>query len=551
MKLNSFILLLCLIIIVISKEPKKQKITTEITITSTPEDEEGGNKSNEENEEEEEKKNRRQNGTKAEKEKEKEKSEKTKKKEEKEEEEHNQESSGESEQPETESLKEIKKKVISQDKILVLTAPYQDNEDFIITPLGLGTPVNFVPLQIDTTTYKTWVASVLNEESPETFSYDKKDSKTAEEKGEWDTVVDEEGTINGNVLFDKVNLGKFVLDRFKFIEAVEYEDEFKDFKNGKIGLGNCHYANRDGLEYCLIQQLKDKGLIERRIFSLREFSDTHGEIVIGDVTSSSKENDYPLLSVIDQDAYDDIEEDAFKMSWLTKISHVTFRESQSDNINNVFNNNIYLKYGLASFDSSCHYIEGPYTYIDEFEEKLFNKYYTNICRKVNDDGVYMFLCDKERFDKIGEDNKELSLVFVLDGNGFEVPIDSLFEQTREKDYEFLVHFKDFEQNIWNFGHPFFHHFTIIFDQDNQEIGIDGKNVYDLKDQTESELKKTGKYSNWWKYILFVLLGLLVLVGIFWLFRKWGIKQKLDNGVSPNLVDNESVDDLSFGPGIKA
>ena len=28
----------------------------------------------------------------------------------------------------------------------------------------------------------------------------------------------------------------------------------------------------------------------------------------------------------------------------------------------------------------------------------------------------------------------------------------------------------------------------------------------------------------------------------------GIKQKLDNGVSPSLVDNESVDDLSFAPG---
>ena len=58
--------------------------------------------------------------------------------------------------------------------MLILNAPYQDNEDFIISPLGLGTPVNFLPLQIDTTTYKTWVASVLNKESPSTFSYDKK-----------------------------------------------------------------------------------------------------------------------------------------------------------------------------------------------------------------------------------------------------------------------------------------------------------------------------------------------------------------------------------------
>ena len=343
-------------------------------------------------------------------------------------------------------------------------------------------------------------------------------------------------------------MGKFQINRFKFIEAVEYEDNFRDFKNGKMGLGNCHYADRDGLDYCLLQKLKDNGSIERRIFSMREFSDTHGEIVIGDITSTSKENDYPLLSVISQDEYDDIEDDEFKMSWITKVSHVLFRDNQNDNLNKIFNNNIYIKDGLASFDSSSHYIEAPYSYIDEFEEKMFNKYYPNICRKVNSGGAYMFLCNKEKYDNIKDDNKDLTFVIVMDGNGFEIPINLLFEQTRENDYEFFVHFKDYEQNIWNLGHPFFHQFTIIFDQDNQEIGVDGKNVYDLKDQTESALKKVGKVSKWWKIILFVILGLLVLAGIFYLLRKWGIKQKLDNGVSPSLVDNESVDDLSFAPG---
>ena len=93
----------------------------------------------------------------------------------------------------------------------------------------------------------------------------------------------------------------------------------------------------------------------------------------------------------------------------------------------------------------------------------------------------MFLCDKEKYDDIKDDNKDLTFVIVMDGNGFEIPMNLLFEQTRENDYEFFVHFKDYEQNIWNLGHPFFHQFTIIFDQDNQEIGVDGKNVYDLKE----------------------------------------------------------------------
>jgi len=576
MKFNCYIILLLgLIIIVLSTEPKKTKVTTEIIITTTPEDEEeakeeGGedkiihrkNGTESDNKKDKEKTEKKEQKEKTDKKKENEKpkkeEEERKKREEEEEEERRkkeeeerrkkEEEEEEERRRKEEEEKDIRKKVISPEKMLILNSPYQDNEDFIISPLGLGTPVNFLPLQIDTTTYKTWVASVLNKESPSTFSYDKKESKTSEEKGEWDTVVDEEGAISGNVIYDKANLGKFQINRFKFIEAVEYEDNFRDFKNGKMGLGNCHYADRDGLDYCLLQKLKDNGSIERRIFSMREFSDTHGEIVIGDITSTSKENDYPLLSVISQDEYDDIEDDEFKMSWITKVSHVLFRDNQNDNLNKIFNNNIYIKDGLASFDSSSHYIEAPYSYIDEFEEKMFNKYYPNICRKVNSGGAYMFLCNKEKYDNIKDDNKDLTFVIVMDGNGFEIPINLLFEQTRENDYEFFVHFKDYEQNIWNLGHPFFHQFTIIFDQDNQEIGVDGKNVYDLKDQTESALKKVGKVSKWWKIILFVILGLLVLAGIFYLLRKWGIKQKLDNGTNPSLVDNESVDDLSFAPG---
>ena len=438
-------------------------------------------------------------------------------------------------------------KSIPSSKILVLTAPYQDNEDFIITPLGLGTPSNFVPLQVDTTTYKSWVASASNKENPSTFSYDKKDSKTHEEPGEWDTVVDEEGTISGNVIYDKANLGKFEINKLKFIEAVEYEDDFNDYKYGKLGLGNCEYADESEVEYCLLQRLKDNGSIERRIFSIREDSDTHGEIVIGDVTSKSKENDYPLLPLIDKDEYEDIEDDEFKMSWLTKVSHVIFRNETSDSIKGIFKNNIYSKDGLASFDTSCHYIEAPYSYIGEFQEKMFDKYYPNVCRRVNNDGTYMFLCNKERYEEYQEYNKDLSFIIVMDGNGFEIPMNFLFEQTRKNDYEFFVHFKDYEQNVWNLGHPFFHHYTVIFDQDNQEIGIDGKKIYDLKDATEGAIKSIGGW-RWWKIALLVLLLVVALAGLCYVLRYYGIKYKLDNGVSPSLVDNESVDDLSFAPG---
>ena len=562
MKFNFFILLILGLITIVETQTKKKKITTEIIIEAQDEEDSQDPEPKEEYEEEpiikEEINSPKKNGTQSEvnQEKKREESEKSvdKKKEERkdlieeeiEEDEEDKKKTNEKESEKT--ILDTKKNAyeISPDKILVLTPPYQDNEDYIVTPFGLGTPTNFVPLQIDTTSYKTWVSSASNKDNDSSFSYDKKDSKTSEEPGEWDTVVDEEGTISGNIIYDKANFGKFEINHFKFIEAMEYEDEFNDYKNGKLGLGNCHHADENELEYCLIQRLKDNGSIERRIFSIREYSDTHGEIVIGDVTSFSKENDYPLLPVVGQDIYEDIEDDEFKMSWLTKVSHVIFKNSPLGEVKNIFKNNIYTKKALASFDSSCHYIEAPYSYINEFQEKMFAQYYPNVCRRVNSDGTYMFLCDKERFEQIKDNYKDLSLVIVMDGYGFEIPMNFLFEQTRENDYEFFVHFKDYEQDIWNLGHPFFHHFTIIFDQDNQEIGVDGQNIYSLKDETEAELRKVGIFG-WWKIVLIVLFSFLALAGICWILRHFGIQYKLDNGVSPSFADNESVDDLFFGP----
>ena len=432
------------------------------------------------------------------------------------------------------------------EKVLTLIVPYKDNEDYILSPLGLGTPVNFIPLQVETTSYQTWVSSILNEDNPSIFSYNIKESKTGKESGEWDTVVDEEGTINGNVIYDTAYIGKYKIQKFKFIEAVEFEDEFKDYKNGKLGLGNCHYAEKQDKEFCLIDRLKENGSIDKKIFSLRELSDTHGELVIGDITGTSKDKDYPILNLLNEDMYSDIEEDKFKMGWLTKGSHILFRNN-TDNIKNIFDNNIYLKDGIASFDSSCHYIEAPYSYINDFEDQLFDVYYDNVCRKVNRDGTYMFLCDKERYEEIKDKNKELSLIIVLGGYGYEIPMDLLFEKTSEDDYEFFVHFKEFEQNIWNLGHPFFHHYTIIFDQDNQEIGIDGEMIYSLQEETQAALKKENS-GGWFKVFLWILLALLLLVGLFLIARKIGITQRLNAGVSPSLVDNEDSYDLNFGPG---
>ena len=523
MKFNRLILLGLIVFI----STKKTKFTTEIKITSNEEEEEqqenSQNKNNTSSEEESDKEKNNESDNEKEKEKEKVKIEPT--------------------DPIREKTKI--KRIIPPNKYTVIQAPYQENEDYIITPVGFGTPVNFIPLQIETTSYKSWVlSSTLHKKNSQTFSYDKTASTTSEEPGDWDTVVDQAGTISGNILYDKLYFDKFEINHYKFIEAVEFEN-FNDYKYGKLGLGNCHYADLDKKEFCFLERLKENGSIERRIFSLRELSDTHGELVLGDVSEISKEKDYPLLKVIGKEQYEDIEDDEFKMSWITKISHMLIHDNNID-VKKIFENNINIE-GLVSFDSSSHYIEAPNSYIDLFQEKLFDKYFENHCRKVYDENTYMFLCNKKNFENMKDKIRELNLVFVLDGNGFEIPLEFLFEETKENDYEFFIHFKDFEQNIWNLGHPFFHFFTIIFDQDNQEIGIDGKKIYFLKQETENALEAKNKCSTW-KIILLVFIGFCICALICYYMRNQGILIKMNRG--DKIIDKESVcdgDDIDMNP----
>ena len=528
-KIQFFAILLVLFSFVLLKEPndKKDKKVI-ITITSTDE----GEKSNQKNTQSEQ-------TAKIQKEK------STKNSDSKEEEEideNKSENLKNEEEKETQKLKNSLKKSSSNKQYTILYLPYQEQEDYIISPLGFGTPPNFIPLQVDTTTYKTWVIS--NEiEKNSAFSYNLNDSETVKETGEWDSVLNEEGIVSGNLLIDDVYLNEYKIPNFTFIEALEFEEEYKNYKFGKLGLGNCHYVKNNNI--CLLDKLKEDYYIKNRIFSIREYNDTHGELVIGEISPEIKNSVFPLISLVNENIYNDIEDEEFKMSWLTNISYVLFKNNLNDK-NHFFDNRIKIEDGLVSFDSACHFIEAPYSYIDEFESNFFEKIIPNVCRKVNEDGTYMFFCNIERFNEVIGKINDLSFVIVIDGYGFNINMNDLFEKINEEDYEFFIHFKNYEQNLWNLGHPFFHNYVIVFDQDNQKIGINGTSVYDLKEQLV-KIIKIDNQSSWWKIVLIVLLVLLILVGLFYLCRKYGIKSRLDHGVSPNLVDNESADDLTLFP----
>lgn len=138
------------------------------------------------------------------------------------------------------------------------------------------------------------------------------------------------------------------------------------------------------------------------------------------------------------------------------------------------------------------------------------------------------------------------MVLVIDGYGFDIPIEHLFEQTSVNHVEFFVQFRKYSQNVWNLGHPFLHNYVIVFDQDNKLIGTVGEGINPMEEIIE-EVKESSD-SDFWKWLLLVLLLLILVAALFWIGRKIGIKFRKDKGVPDNLIDNESVEDYSFNPG---
>ena len=54
---------------------------------------------------------------------------------------------------------------------------------------------------------------------------------------------------------------------------------------------------------------------------------------------------------------------------------------------------------------------------------------------------YLLTCRKWQqkwCDEIKDKNKNLSFIIVMDGYGYEIPMNFLFEKTSEEDYEFLM-----------------------------------------------------------------------------------------------------------------
>ena len=133
---------------------------------------------------------------------------------------------------------------------------------FYTIPVTFGSNQEVFDIQVDTTTSETWIPSYKTTLNVKKYNISK--SSTGIKTNKTFEVEDEDGDVRGKACYDTIKVGDITLEHFGFVQVDEFEYQFKDYPQGKLGLG---FKQEHGEDFNFIGRLKKKNLIEKEIFA--------------------------------------------------------------------------------------------------------------------------------------------------------------------------------------------------------------------------------------------------------------------------------------------
>ena len=353
-----------------------------------------------------------------------------------------------------------------------------NNKNYYTIPLKVGTPEEEYELQVDTSTATTWIAS---EDCKNCFLahrlYEEQYSRTSSPTDKYIKIEDEDGNVEGYQISDNIKLGGYKLKQFGFVQVTKIDDNFRDHHQGKLGLGyRSHYLKDD--EFNFLEKLKNNNLIVKKIFTINAINERKGMLFIGD-TPGKEYNTYCNVTT-DTDELDEM----YKESWVCHLTHIGIFELEKgipDKIkyyDEIENNN------LVNFDSAYDYIAVPISekqhiqkLLDEADldcretkkNKTFSTKDQSLRNRIREREITI-LCKTTP----GElKHQNISLSFVLGTYTYSLPLYSLFneEPNYNNEMEMVIKIIEDPSAIWTFGYPFMNQFLMIFNMEENHVGI--------------------------------------------------------------------------------
>lgn len=365
---------------------------------------------------------------------------------------------------------------------------------FYTVPVSFGSKQETFEIQVDTTTSETWIPSYKT--ALNVKKYNISQSSTGVKTNKTFEVEDEDGDVRGKACYDSIKLGDISLDHFGFVLVDEFEFEFKDFAQGKLGLG---LKQEHGDDFNFIGKLKKNKLIDREVFSIDAESK---ELIIGELPTKFKNQLYTTCSTTETNDLDD----EYRQAWACELTHILFnvdKKKKNKDLDFAFEANARI-----TFDSAYPYISIPKRHINDFKNNYMNQYFNNSYKeKREDDATYFVITDESLI-------SQSNIAFVMEGYAYVIPSDKLFEKNDDGEYEMLIRFYKENDNIFSFGGPFVNFFTLVYDYEEQEVGFFGgeriemtKEWYDYMNEMTPEQQKARRK----RYYIYAGVGFFLFV----------------------------------------
>ena len=428
-----------------------------------------------------------------------------------------------------------------------------NNKNYYTIPLYIGTPEEEYEVQVDTSSATTWIPSSHCQNCILAHRlYEEEDSRTSSPTDIQIEIEDEDGNVEGYQINDNIKLGDYKLKQYGFVQVTKVADNFRDHYQGKLGLGyKSHYLKDE--EFNFLEKLKKHNLIKKKIFSINAINEKKGMLFVGD-TPGKEYNSY--CNVTDTDELDDM----YKESWVCELSHIGIFEKEEGISDKIKKYDELKNKRLVSFDSAYDYIAVPISEKEHIEQLLdkakleCKERKKSQRKKPSNDKLRNRIREEEitvtckaDMDEIKE--KDLALSFVLQGYSYSLPLELLFTEGSNKDeVEMLIKYIDEDDAIWTFGYPFMNQFLMIFNMEDNHVGIKKLKKTSLpivnindKDWKKYNLKEESATSAFQiiAYITLILVGIVIIFFIYHAIRKRNLN------TNKNAINFDNNKDITY------
>ena len=420
-----------------------------------------------------------------------------------------------------------------------------NNKNYYTIPLKVGTPEEEFNVQVDTSTSTSWIPSkkckncVLADKL-----YNEEESRTSSPTNSILKLEDEDGNVEGYEISDNIMLGQYKLKQYGFIEVTKVADDFRDHYQGKLGLG--YRSHLDNKEFNFLEKLKKNNLIKRKIFSINAINEKRGMLFVGDLPGKQ----YNSFCNITTDLHE--VDDMYSESWICHLTHVGVFETNKGISNKLKNYEELQNNNLVNFDSAYDYIAVPIS-----EKKIIEKLLQKAQLQCETSKQKEKIKDVSLRNRIREEEititcktnvnelieKDIALSFVLQGFVYSLPLDLLFTYGKKSgEMEMLIKYIDDESAIWTFGYPFMNQFLMIFNMEDNNVGIKKlkKTTFPILNVYKDWEKWTFKdeHSNYiFKIVGIITLVIIALVIIFLIYRAIRKRSLDSNGPAFDVGNN--------------